>query len=86
MENKKDAILAAKKGANIIMLDNFTPSRVTQTINSLKKLNLRKKVTLEASGGINSKNIKQFAKTGVDMISIGTITKSPRGIDFSLEI
>ena len=86
VENQNDAILAAKKGADIIMLDNFTPNKITQTINSLKKLGLRKKITLEASGGINSKNIKKFASTGVDMISVGAITNSPKGIDFSLEI
>ena len=47
---------------------------------------MRKKVTLEASGGITSKNIENFAKTGVDMISVGTITNSVKVIDFSLEI
>lgn len=86
VENKKDAILAAKIGANIIMLDNFTPKNITSTISELKKFGLRKKIKLEASGGINSKNIKKFAKTGVDMISVGAITNSVNGIDFSLEI
>ena len=86
VESQKDAILAAKMGATIIMLDNFSPSKIAQTISSLKKLGLRKKIILEASGGINSKNIKNFAKTGVDMISVGAITNSPKGIDFSLEI
>ena len=47
---------------------------------------LRTKVKLEASGGINEKNISSYAKTGVDMISVGAITNSPKGIDFSLEI
>ena len=86
VESQKDAILAAKMGATIIMLDNFSPNKISQTISSLKKLGLRKKVILEASGGINSRNIKNFAKTGVDMISVGAITHSPKGIDFSLEI
>jgi len=86
VENKKDAILAAKMGVSIIMLDNFTPRNITNTINELKKFGLRKKIKLEASGGINSKNIKKFARTGVDMISVGVITSSVKGIDFSLEI
>ncbi len=64
-------------GADIIMLDNFTP---------LTELQLRKKVVLEASGRINSKNIAKYAKTNVDMISIGSITNSVDGIDLSLEI
>jgi nicotinate-nucleotide pyrophosphorylase (carboxylating) len=43
-------------------------------------------VKLEASGGINEKNIKEFARTGVDMISVGKITNSVSAIDFSLEV
>ena len=49
-------------------------------------MKLRKKVILEASGRINSKNIVKYAKTNVDMISIGSITNSVDGIDLSLEI
>lgn len=86
VENKKDAVLAAKKGASIIMLDNFSPKQISSTISALKKAGLRNKVRLEASGGINSKNIHRFAKTGVDMISVGQITSSVKGIDFSLDI
>jgi len=85
-ENQRDAILAAKSGANIIMLDNFTPRNISRTISALKKLGLRNKVKLEASGGINTSNISRFAKTGVDMISVGSITNSVSGIDLSLEV
>jgi len=86
VENQKDAILAATLGVNIIMLDNFTPHQITNTIKKLDELKLRKKVKIEASGRINEKNISNYAKTGVDMISVGEITHSPQGIDVSLEI
>ena len=86
VENQKDAILAAKAGATIVMLDNFSPSKVSRTIAALKKLGLRKKVKIEASGGINASNIHLFAKTGIDMISMGEITDSVSGIDLSLEV
>lgn len=86
VENQKDAILAARVGANIIMLDNFTPSQISSTIKNLEKRGLRKKIELEASGGINSKNISAFAKTGVDIISVGSITNSVKAVDFSLEV
>jgi len=86
VENQRDAILAAKSGANIIMLDNFSPKNISRTISALKKLGLRNKVKLEASGGINTGNISRFAKTGVDMISVGSITNSASGIDMSLEV
>ncbi|MCH7966664.1 MAG: carboxylating nicotinate-nucleotide diphosphorylase [Thaumarchaeota archaeon] len=86
VDNTLDAILAAKEGVTIIMLDNFSPSQIKSTINVLKNQKLRNKVMLEASGGINSKNISKYGKTGVDIISVGSITNSVRGIDLSLEI
>jgi len=86
VETQRDAILCAQMGADIIMLDNFSPEQINKTIKKLTELQLRKKVVLEASGRINSKNIAKYAKTNVDMISIGSITNSVDGIDLSLEI
>jgi nicotinate-nucleotide pyrophosphorylase (carboxylating) len=86
VENQEDALLAASIGVNIIMLDNFSPKEIIKTINRLEKSKLRKHVKLEASGGINEKNVEDYAKTGIDMISVGGITNAVTGIDFSLEI
>ena len=86
VETQKDAILCAKMGADIIMLDNFSPEKIKKTVNKLTELKLRNKVVLEASGRINSKNIVKYAKTNVDMISVGSITNSVEGIDLSLEV
>jgi len=86
VENQRDAILAASSGATIVMLDNFSPVQIKKTITALQKKKLRNKVKLEASGGINSKNITTYAKTGVDMISVGSITNSVNGLDLSLEV
>ena len=86
VETEKDAILCAKMGADIVMLDNFSPEKIKKTVKKLTKLKLRNKVVLEASGRINSKNITRYAKTNVDMISVGSITNSVNGIDLSLEI
>ena len=86
VESQRDAILAANSGATIVMLDNFSPEQIKKTITALQKKKLRNKVKLEASGRINSKNITAFAKTGVDMISVGSITNSVKGLDFSLEV
>ena len=86
VENQRDAILAANSGATIVMLDNFSPVQIKKTITAFQKKKLRNKVKLEASGGINSKNISAYAKTGVDMISVGSITNSVKGLDLSLEV
>ena len=86
VENQRDAVTAAGNGATIIMLDNFSPEQIKKTITALQKKKLRNRVKLEASGGINSKNIGAFAKTGVDMISVGSITNSVKGLDLSLEV
>ncbi len=86
VENQKDAIIAANSGATIVMLDNFSPEQIKKTITTLQKKKLRNRVKLEASGGINFKNITAYAKTGVDMISMGSITNSVKGLDLSLEV
>ena len=86
VENQKDAILVASLGVDIIMLDNFTPKQIRNTIKILNDLKLRKNIQIEASGRINEKNISQYAATGVDMISVGEITNSAHGIDLSLEV
>ncbi|MBT4454652.1 MAG: carboxylating nicotinate-nucleotide diphosphorylase [Candidatus Nitrosopelagicus sp.] len=86
VESQKDAVLCAKLGVDIIMLDNFSPDRIKKTIKKLTELGLRNKIILEASGRINSKNIARYAKTNVDMISVGNVTNSVDGIDLSLEI
>jgi nicotinate-nucleotide pyrophosphorylase (carboxylating) len=80
-----DAITAAECGADMILLDNMSPKKVKKTIESLKEKNMRQRVLLEASGGITLSNVREYAKTGVDWISIGELTTSPKGMDFNLE-
>lgn len=86
VETEKDVILCAEMGVDIIMLDNFSPEKIIKTVKKLTELKLRNKIILEASGRINSKNITRYAKTNVDMISVGSITNSVNCIDLSLEI
>jgi nicotinate-nucleotide pyrophosphorylase (carboxylating) len=81
-----DALKAAKERADIIMLDNFSPSHIEKTIKLLKKNDLLKEILLEASGGITSENILAFASSGVDILSLSEITNSSRALDMSLEI
>jgi len=82
----EDALTAAKSGADIIMLDNFSPKQIKKAIKLLEKAGFREKVVLEASGGITKENILEYASTGVDIVSLGEITQSSRALDMSLEI
>jgi nicotinate-nucleotide pyrophosphorylase (carboxylating) len=81
-----DALKAAKVGADIIMLDNFSPQRIKETIESLKKLGLLEKILTEASGGITEKNLVEYAQTQVNIISLGELTHSAKALDISMEI
>ena len=68
-------------GIDVILLDNMNPAQIREAVALGKN-----KVKFEASGGVTLKNIRQIAATGVDYISIGALTHSPRAIDFSLEL
>jgi nicotinate-nucleotide pyrophosphorylase (carboxylating) len=68
-------------GIDVVLLDNMKPAQIREAIAMGKG-----KVKFEASGGVALKNIRQIAATGVDYISIGALTHSPRAIDFSLEL
>ncbi len=67
--------------ADRIMLDNFTPPLLKEAINFINN-----KVVTEASGGITLDNIKAYAATGVDYISVGALTHSVKSLDLSLKI
>ena len=72
---------ALKYPIDIILLDNFSPSQVKEAL-TLKK----GKIRFEASGRINLNNVLDYAKTGVDFISVGSLTHSAPAVDLSLII
>ncbi|MBI2083439.1 MAG: carboxylating nicotinate-nucleotide diphosphorylase [Deltaproteobacteria bacterium] len=79
---------AIAAGADILLLDNFSPKelrKIVQTVRRHVRATSRSPL-LEASGGITLENVMDYAKTGVDSISIGALTHSARAVDFSLEI
>lgn len=69
---------------DIIMLDNMETHEISACI-EIRKLS-KVKPLLEASGGITLETVHEYAKTGVDMISVGELTDSVRAIDMSLEL
>jgi nicotinate-nucleotide pyrophosphorylase (carboxylating) len=82
----QSAIEAINFGADVIMLDNFSPQEVENATRVLKELGLRQKCLLEISGGISLANVSQFAKSNPDRISVGSLTHSVKSVDFSLEV
>ena len=72
---------ALHAGADIIMLDNFTPDQMREAV---ALVNGRAK--LEASGNITDDTLVSYAETGVDYISIGALTKHCRAIDLSMRL
>jgi nicotinate-nucleotide pyrophosphorylase (carboxylating) len=83
--NSADALIAAKAGADIIMLDNFASKQVKETVDRLRKAGFSD-VLLEVSGGITSENLLEYANAQVDIISMGALTNSVKALDISLEI
>jgi nicotinate-nucleotide pyrophosphorylase (carboxylating) len=71
-------------GAEAILLDNMTPEKVKQSIERIKRE--ERWIPTEASGGILLENIRAYAETGVDFISVGALTHSARAADLSMTI
>ncbi len=63
-----------------IMLDNFTPAKLSEAIRVINK-----KFETEASGGINIDTVREYALTGVDFVSVGALTHSVKSLDLSLK-
>lgn len=70
---------ALEAGAELILLDNFTPAQLREAVQSNGG-----RAVLEASGNIDLNNVREIAMTGVDRISIGSLTKHVQAIDLSM--
>ncbi len=77
----EEALLAAEAGADIIMLDNMGIEDMKRAVAALPP-----GIKTEGSGGITLANIGEVASTGVDIISVGALTHSPKALDISLEL
>jgi nicotinate-nucleotide pyrophosphorylase (carboxylating) len=87
----KDAL---EFGAEAILLDNMTPAEVKQSVSRIRAFTAAlpkseqeaHRISIEASGGIVLKNIRGYAETGVDFISVGALTHSAKAADISMRI
>ena len=81
-----DVLKAAEAGADIIMLDNFSPKQIKEAVKLLKKAGFFGKILLEASGEITAENLLDYAATQVDIISLGELTHSVKALNVGLDI
>jgi nicotinate-nucleotide pyrophosphorylase (carboxylating) len=81
VKTPEEAIQAAEAGADTIMLDNMNLKDMRQAVQLVKG-----RALIEASGGITLESVRDVAETGVDLISIGALTHSPKALDISLEL
>jgi nicotinate-nucleotide pyrophosphorylase (carboxylating) len=71
-------------GAEAVLLDNMSPEQVRQAVETVSRLD--RPVPLEASGGITLENVRAYAETGVNFISVGALTHSVHAVDLSMRI
>lgn len=78
IETKEQLLEAIEAGADIIMFDNRTPEEIKQWLPLVPK-----HITTEASGGITLDNLRKYAESGVEWISLGSLTHSVNALDIS---
>ena len=81
VENFSELSQALAAGADIIMLDNFSEDDMRKAVQQVAG-----RCKLEASGNITAVNLRRVAETGVDYISMGTLTKDVQAIDLSMRL
>lgn len=79
VESMEELSQALNAGADIIMLDNFTPAMIEQAVTET-----RGKSKLEVSGNMTLEKLQTYAKSGVDFISVGALTKHVKAVDLSM--
>ena len=80
IEDVKKVVAMGKGKVFRIMLDNFVPEQISEALKIIKG-----EFETEASGGINLSNIEEYAKTGVDFVSVGALIHQARSLDLSLK-
>lgn len=80
LEDVQNVIAVGKGKVHRIMLDNFTPEKVTEALKLIGE-----DFETEASGGINLDNIADYAETGVDYVSVGALIHQAKSLDLSLK-
>lgn len=86
-ESLDEARLAIDSGANIVLLDDFSLEDIRAAVKYRGPGDEAiKRTQLEVSGGVNLENVRQYAETGVERISVGALTHSALALDISLKV
>jgi nicotinate-nucleotide pyrophosphorylase (carboxylating) len=88
VRNPEELEQALSGGAEAILLDNMSPEDVRRAVERCADISRKdgQKIPIECSGGIRLENVRAYAETGVDFISIGFLTHSPQAADMSLRV
>lgn len=92
VESVEDAILAAESLATFIkipscvLFDNMSSAEIARALKAIKDKGYYDKILFEASGGITDENLVEYAKTGVDIVSMGAVTMKAGALNFTLEL
>jgi nicotinate-nucleotide pyrophosphorylase (carboxylating) len=89
VRNFDDLEEALANGAEAILLDNMSPDDVRRAVERCAKPDAQKegrRIPVECSGGIRLENVRAYAETGVDFISIGFLTHSTQAVDMSMRV
>jgi nicotinate-nucleotide pyrophosphorylase (carboxylating) len=81
IETREGLLEAVESGADIIMFDNRTPEEIAEWL-----VDVPPHIITEASGGIQLGNVAEYAKTGIQYISLGFLTHSVKGLDISAKV
>lgn len=84
VKNLRELEEAIEHGAETILLDNMGPEQVRKCVERVQANG--KKIPLECSGGIRLENVRSYAETGVDFISVGALTHSAVAVDMNLRV
>ncbi|MBL8149077.1 MAG: carboxylating nicotinate-nucleotide diphosphorylase [Blastocatellia bacterium] len=84
--NRDQLIEALESKADVILLDNMSVEAVNESVKFIKENGQNRNIIVEASGNISLDNIAEYARTGVDLISVGALTHSAPAVDISFKI
>ena len=85
VDSLEQLAVALDEGVEAVLLDNMSPEMISAAVGMVRRHPVHSGCWLEASGGIRLEQLAEYARTGVDGISVGALTHSARAVDISLD-